>query len=87
MNKIPLEVGRVVRSKAGRDAGRLFVIISELDSDYVLMCDGALRGKNRPKKKKRKHLEATGAGCKNAALLQDYQIRELLKAQQPHEEG
>jgi len=59
MNKIPIEVGRVVISKAGRDEGRKFIVIREIDTDFVLVSDGALRGKDRPKKKRRKHLLPT----------------------------
>ena len=30
MNKLPIEVGSVVISKAGRDAGRLFIVVEAL---------------------------------------------------------
>ena len=38
----PIEPGRVVRSKAGRDAGRYFVVMSLIDSEFVMMADGGL---------------------------------------------
>ena len=60
MNKFPVEVGSVVTSRAGRDAGRPFLVIRELDQDYVLIADGGLRTMDRPKKKKRRHLKPTG---------------------------
>jgi ribosomal protein L14E/L6E/L27E len=60
MNKFPVEVGSVVTSRAGRDAGRPFLVIRELDQEYVLIADGGLRTMDRPKKKKRRHLKATG---------------------------
>ena len=60
MNKIPVALGSVVNSRAGRDAGRPFLVIRELDQDYVLIADGGLRTMDRPKKKKRRHLKATG---------------------------
>lgn len=60
MNKFPVEVGSVVTSRAGRDAGRPFLVIRELDQDFVLIADGGLRTMDRPKKKKRRHLKATG---------------------------
>lgn len=51
-----IEIGEIVRSKAGRDRGRAFVILAILDAEYVLLVDGRLRTLERPKKKKRKHL-------------------------------
>ena len=60
MNKFPVEVGSVVTSRAGRDAGRPFLVIRELNQEYVLIADGGLRTMDRPKKKKRRHLKPTG---------------------------
>jgi ribosomal protein L14E/L6E/L27E len=51
-----LTVGRFVRSKAGRDKHRVFLVIDILDSEYVLLVDGDLRKIESPKKKKIKHL-------------------------------
>lgn len=48
-------IGRIVQSTAGRDADRYFVIVSEVDSDYVAIADGRLRHVVHPKKKKLKH--------------------------------
>jgi len=56
MSKPSFELGRLVISKQGRDAGRPFVIIEMLESGYVLIADGDLRKTERPKKKKVKHL-------------------------------
>lgn len=50
---------RVVRSKAGRDEGRLFVILDIINEEYVLISDGKLRTEEKPKKKKLKHLALT----------------------------
>lgn len=60
--------GRLVLSKAGRDAGRYYVII-ELAEDpgYVMIADGALRKIERPKKKKLKHLHMTPIVLEEAA--------------------
>ena len=60
MNKIPVAVGSIVNSRAGRDAGRPVLVVRELDQDYVLIADGGLRTMDRPKKKKRRHLKPTG---------------------------
>lgn len=51
-----VSIGQVVKSKAGRDKGRVFVVINILDDKYVLIVDGDLRKLNKPKKKKIKHL-------------------------------
>ena len=60
MNKYPVEVGSFVISKAGRDEGRLFVVIQEVDADFVMIANGELRKLDRLKKKRRKHLKSTG---------------------------
>lgn len=52
-------LGRIVYSKAGRDEGKVFVVISVLDDKYVYVCNGNLRPAEKPKKKKIKHLEFT----------------------------
>lgn len=53
-------LGQVVYSKAGRDAGRKFIIVAIVDEKYVLISDGDLRRIENPKKKKVKHLELAG---------------------------
>lgn len=57
MNDQPPEVGTVVLSRAGRDAGRYFVVVGRVDAQYVLIADGDLRKLQNPKKKKLKHLD------------------------------
>lgn len=54
-----IHVGRLVYSKAGRDAGKLFIIVGMLDENYVFTSDGSLRTVDKPKKKKIKHLTFT----------------------------
>ncbi|OFI06870.1 hypothetical protein CLOACE_06630 [Clostridium acetireducens DSM 10703] len=49
-------LGRVARSNAGRDKGRLFIIIGVIDDKYVYISDGKLRSVDKPKKKKLRHL-------------------------------
>lgn len=48
--------GQVVRSKKGRDEGKVYIIIEIIDDDLLLLVDGKLRKLDRPKKKKVKHL-------------------------------
>lgn len=52
-----IEIGRIVFSKSGRDAGKCFMIYDIIDEDYVYLVDGGLRKLNKPKKKKIKHIE------------------------------
>ena len=59
MNRIPVETGRVVISKCGRDEGRLFLVTGEIDEDFVLIADGDTRKIAKQKKKRRKHLKPT----------------------------
>jgi large subunit ribosomal protein L14e len=57
MREISPASGVVVISKAGRDAGGCFVILSVADDQYVWMADGERRKVLKPKKKKIKHLD------------------------------
>ena len=57
--KPPVEKSFVVISKKGRDKGRIFVVLSSLDANFVLVCDGDTRKLDHLKKKKRIHLQAT----------------------------
>ena len=61
MKRLPIEIGSIVVSLAGRDEGRRYIVIQELDDDFVMVANGALRRMDRQKKKRRKHLKPTGA--------------------------
>jgi len=85
MKMFPIEVGSIVRSMAGRDQGRLFVVIQEVDTDFVMVANGKLRGMDRLKKKRRKHLKPTGAVVEElrgrlaeGAAVEDHEIRSWL---------
>ena len=60
MNKWPVEIGSIVISKAGRDQGRPFLVVAEVDDDFVMVANGDLRKMDHQKKKRRKHLKPTG---------------------------
>lgn len=51
-----ISIGQIVKSKAGRDKDKLFIVIGIVDEQYVLISDGDLRKIDKPKKKKVKHL-------------------------------
>ena len=46
----------LIVSKAGRDQGQLFYVI-DADEQYVYLADGKSRRLEKPKRKKRKHIE------------------------------
>lgn len=48
--------GQLVKSRAGRDKGRLFIVIGIADDQYVTIADGDLRRVEKPKRKKIRHL-------------------------------
>lgn len=88
MKDLPIQVGRVVRSKAGRDAGRLFVV-SELcnDAQHVMIVNGLLRKMAKPKKKKIRHLvwqpavaEEIAVRLQSGEAVTDSEIRHFLSA-------
>ena len=85
MKTYPIEIGSVVRSMAGRDQGRLFIVIQEIDDDFVLIANGRLRGMDRLKKKRRRHLKAIGAVVEElrgrlaeGGKVEDHEIRSWL---------
>lgn len=49
-------IGQLVKSKAGRDKDRVFIIIAIIDEQYVLIADGDLRKTDNAKRKKIRHL-------------------------------
>ena len=51
-----VETGMLAKSKAGHDKGHLYVIY-DVDETYVYLVDGEIRTINKPKKKKRKHVQ------------------------------
>ncbi len=89
MNKYPIELGAVVVSKMGRDEGRSFVVIREVDSDFVLLADGRLRTMDHLKKKRRKHLKTTGilveelrSRLMNGGTVENHEVRSWLKREE-----
>jgi len=78
-------VGQIVVSRAGRDAGRAFVVAKVIDDLYVEICDGDLRKVEKPKRKKIKHLNITdkfaeglAEKLKNGERITNAEIRKAL---------
>ena len=59
MNKAPILEGSKVISKAGRDEGRYFIVLSLEGEDFAYVADGELRKAEKPKRKRVKHLYVT----------------------------
>lgn len=59
MELTDLDIGQIVKSKAGRDKGKMFFVFDKVDEKHVLLVDGSLRRVDRPKKKQIKHLAKT----------------------------
>lgn len=80
--------GSAVYSRAGRDKGDLFIVIS-CENGYVYMADGDKRKLHNPKKKKIKHLNRTNfvaedlANAIKAGAIEDYMIRKTLAELKP----
>lgn len=52
-----IAIGQVVKSKAGRDKGRIFLVLNIINDKQVSIIDGDLRKLDNPKAKKAKHLD------------------------------
>lgn len=53
-----IQYGQIIKSKAGRDQGKIFIII-DIQDEYVYLVDGQYRRIENPKKKKIKHIQPT----------------------------
>jgi large subunit ribosomal protein L14e len=58
----PPQLGLVVHSLAGRDAGEYYLVVGILESNYVLVANGLNRPLRQPKKKNLRHLETCRQG-------------------------
>ena len=52
--------GQFVTSRAGHDKGTLYVVMAE-EGDFVYLSDGRLKHPDKPKKKRRKHIQLINA--------------------------
>lgn len=89
MNKMPVTLGSIVISKAGRDQGRLFLVVEEVDDDFVMIANGDLRKLDRLKKKRRKHLKPTGTvvgafkdRLSKGEKVEDHELRAWLREEE-----
>ena len=66
-----IELGSVVFSKAGRDAGRFYIVTEIVSDEFVRIADGELRRIDKPKLKKIRHLRVEAVNEKLAEKLRD----------------
>lgn len=88
-----IALGHIVVSKAGRDAGRSFIVIKVIDDQFVQITDGDLRRVEKPKKKKIKHLVPTGEIAKTIeeklmrnARITNPEVRKILAGHKSNSE-
>jgi len=81
---VDFQVGQIVFSKRGRDKGVAFIILS-VEGEYIYLADGMTRQKDKPKKKKLKHVQPTNTISDNIVTalssdrLLDSDLRKALK--------
>jgi ribosomal protein L14E/L6E/L27E len=85
-----IRLGSVVKSKSGRDAGRMFVVCGIIDDAFVFIADGDLRKIDKPKRKRMKHLEPVGnvdvrmtERLTESGKIHDHELREALAVFKP----
>ena len=87
----------IVRSDAGRDKGKLFVVLA-VEGEYLLLADGKSRKVESPKRKKRRHVLFVAADenrlsdkIKSGEKITNSELRRTLAgyrdAVQPDQEG
>jgi len=75
---VELEIGSVVKSKAGRDAGDLLTVVGFSDG-CVLVCDGKQRPVERPKRKNPLHLAPTSVKLPAQKMATNRELKKALK--------
>lgn len=87
----------IVRSDAGRDRGKIFIVLA-VEGEYLLLADGKGRRVEAPKRKKRRHVLFVAADesrladkIKRSEKITNRELRRTLAAYrgevQPDQEG
>ena len=87
----------IVRSDAGRDRGKIFIVLA-VEGEYLLLADGKGRRVEAPKRKKRRHVLFVAADesrlsdkIKRSEKITNSELRRTLAAYrgevQPDQEG
>ena len=92
-----IAASNIVRSVAGRDQGKLFIVLA-VEGEYLLLADGKSRKVESPKRKKRRHVLFVAADesrladkIKRSEKITNSELRRTLAAfreeVQPDQEG
>lgn len=88
MRSLEYQIGQVVYSKCGHDKGDVLLVAS-VNGEYLCLVDGKCRTLEKPKRKKKKHVQPTSYIEENVAeklrqkaYLQDAEVRKALKMYQ-----
>ena len=74
---IKYEKGMLAKSLAGHDEGNVYIIV-ETDQKYVYLVDGKIRTLDRPKRKRKKHVQLILKKY-NVSEADDTAIKKILK--------
>ncbi len=77
MSVVEFESGMLARSKAGHDKGHVYVIL-KTDETYVYLVDGNIRTMDKPKKKKKKHVQIIVERHEMSGM-DDVKVKRILK--------
>lgn len=78
--------GQLVRSKAGRDKGRYYLVLADSEDGFVWLADGRKRSADEPKRKNIRHLQPirkAAAGLldkENGSRITNEEIRAAINA-------
>lgn len=61
-----VQVGDLVRSVAGRDCDKYYLVLN-IDANYLVVVNGEQRRVNRPKRKNTKHIHGTNKSAEEMA--------------------
>lgn len=87
------EVGMLAVSKAGHDLNHLYVIMKE-EGDYLFLADGRIRTMDKPKKKKKKHVQIINEissifadKCRSGKKIENEDIKRIIKLYLARKDG
>ncbi|OJU16125.1 MAG: hypothetical protein BGN88_03280 [Clostridiales bacterium 43-6] len=73
-----LKCGQIVRSYSGRDKNT-FLVITEIRTDCVFICDGKERPLERPKRKNLKHICPTNFRLSEKQMATNRELRRAIR--------
>ena len=71
----------IVRSDAGRDQGKLFIVLA-VEGEYLLLADGKGRKAESPKRKKRKHVLFVAEDDSRLVAADDSRLSDKIKSEE-----